>query len=51
VEGSLLVVTVFVWTKLDIDVCMVVFLVHLVAHGAVRSPVHVSVKYGNFPVL
>jgi hypothetical protein len=31
VAGSLLVVTVFVWAKLNIEVCLVVFLVHLVA--------------------
>ena len=49
--GSLLVVTVFVWAKLNIEVCLVVFLVHFVAQGAVRSTVNVSVKEGNFPVL
>jgi hypothetical protein len=31
VVGSLLVVTVFVWAKLNIEVCLVVFLVRLVA--------------------
>jgi len=29
--GSLLVVTVFVWAKLNLEVCLVVFLVPLVA--------------------
>ena len=45
--GSLLVVMVFVWAKLNVEVCPVVFLVCLVA----QSPVNVSVKEGNFPVL
>jgi len=49
--GSLLVVTVFVWAKFNVEVCLVVFLVCLVAQGAVRSTVNVSVKEGNFPVL
>jgi hypothetical protein len=49
--GSLLVVTVFVWAKLNVEVCLVVFLVCLVAQRPVRSPVNVSVKEGNFPVL
>ena len=49
--GSLHVVTVFVWAKLNIEICVVVFLVHLVAQGADRSTVNVSVKEGNFPVL
>jgi hypothetical protein len=30
VVGSLLVVMLFVWAKLNIEVCLVVFLVHLV---------------------
>ena len=49
--GSLLVVMVFVWAKLNVEVCLVVFLVHLVAQEAVRSTVNVSVKEGNFSVL
>ena len=51
VVGSMLVVTVFVWAKLYVEVCLVVFLVHLVAQGAVRSTVNVSVKEGNYLVL
>ena len=51
VLGSLLVGTVFVWAKLNVHVCLVVFLVHLVAQGAVRSTVNVSVKEGKFPAL
>jgi hypothetical protein len=31
VLGSLLVVTVFVWAKLNVEVCLVVFLVRLMA--------------------
>jgi hypothetical protein len=31
VVGSLLVVMVFVWAKLNVEFCLVVFLVHLVA--------------------
>ena len=31
VVGSVLVVTVFVWAKLNVEVCLVVLLVHLVA--------------------
>ena len=41
----------FVWAKLNIEVCLVVFLVRLVAQCAVLSAVNVSVKEGNFPVL
>jgi len=51
VVGSLLVETVFVWAKLNIEVCLVVFLVCLVAQLALWSSVNVSVKEGNFPVL
>ena len=49
--GSLLVGTMFVWAKLNIEVCVVVFLVCLEAQGAVRSTVNVSVKEGKFPAL
>ena len=49
--GGLLVVMMFVWAKLNVEVCLVVFLVRLVAQGAVRSTVNVSVKEGNFSVL
>jgi hypothetical protein len=31
VVGSLFVVVVFVWAKLNVEVCLVVFLVHFVA--------------------
>ena len=48
--GSLLVVMVFVWASHNIEVCLFVFLVHLVAQCAVQSAVNVSVKEGNFPV-
>jgi hypothetical protein len=47
----MLVVMVFVWAKLNVQVCLVMFLVHLVGQCAVRSTVNVSVKEGNFPVL
>jgi len=47
---NLFFTTVFVWAKLNVGVCLVVFLVSLVAQWAVRSPVNVSVKEGNFPV-
>ena len=49
--GSLLVGMVFVLAKFNVEVCLVVFLVCLVAQCAVRSAVNVSVKEGNFPVL
>jgi hypothetical protein len=49
--GSPLVETMFVWAKFNIEVCMVVCVVCLVAQLAARSPVNVSVKEGNFPVL
>ena len=40
--GSLLVGMVFVWTKFNVvEVCLVLFLVSLVAQWAVRSPVNV----------
>jgi hypothetical protein len=51
VVGILLVVTVFVWAKLNVEVCLVVFLVRLMAQCAVRSTVNISVIEGNFPVL
>jgi len=50
VVGSLLVEPVFVWAKLNIEVCLVVFLVRLVAQLALRSSVNVSLKEGNFPL-
>jgi len=42
---------VFVWTKVNLEVCLGVFLINLVAQRAVRSTVNVSVKEVNFPVL
>ena len=42
---------VFVWTKVNVEFCLVVFLVSLVAQCTVRSAVNVSVEEGNFPVL
>jgi hypothetical protein len=51
VVGSLLVGMVFVWARLNVEVCLVVFPLHLVAQCAVTSPVNVSVKEGNFSVL
>jgi hypothetical protein len=47
----LLVGTVFVWAKCNVEVCLVVFLVRLVAQWAVRSTVNFSVREGNFTVL
>jgi len=41
---------VFVWVKVNLEVCFVVFLVSLVALSC-QVPVNVSVKEGNFPVL
>jgi hypothetical protein len=37
--------------KLIVEVCLVVFLVSLVAQCTVKSPVNVIVKEGNFPLL
>jgi hypothetical protein len=39
------------WANCKVEVCLVVFLVRLVAQSAVRSTVNVSVEEGNFPVL
>ena len=50
-DGSLLAVMVFVWVKHNVEFCLVVFLVLLVAQCAVRSTVNVSVKEDNFHVL
>ena len=47
----LLIRTVFVWPKVNAEVCLVVFLVSLVVQWAVRFPVNVNVKEGKFPVL
>jgi hypothetical protein len=49
--GRLLVGMVFVWAKVNVEVCLVVFLVCRVAQLDVRSPVNVIVEEGNFPVL
>jgi hypothetical protein len=49
--GSLLVGMINVWAKINVEVCLVVFLVRLVAQCAVRSTANVGVKEGNFPVL
>jgi len=49
--GNLLVETIFVCAKTNLEVYLIVFLVCLMAQGAVRSPVNVSVKEGNFRVL
>ena len=48
---SLLVEMMFLWAKLNVEVCLVVFMLRLVAQCALRSPVTVIVKEGNFPVL
>ena len=48
---SLLVEMMFLWAKLNVEVCLVVFMLRLVAQCALRSPVTVSVKECYFPVL
>ena len=49
--GSLLVGMINVWAKINVEVCLVVFLVRLVAQCAVSSTANVDVEETNFPVL
>ena len=49
--GSLLVGMINVLAKINVEVCLVVFLVRLVSQCAARSTANVGVKEGNFPAL